>query len=50
VVGFLRDAGFEKMEFVQTLTRHPKYSNDEIEEPMEGYDRGDYIVIRGRKP
>jgi hypothetical protein len=35
---------------VQTLTRHPKYSNDSVEEPIKGYDKGDYIVVRGRKP
>ncbi len=38
------------MEYVQTLTRHPKYSNDSVKEPIEGYDRGDYIVVRGIKP
>jgi hydroxymethylpyrimidine/phosphomethylpyrimidine kinase len=50
VTAFLKNAGFEKLEFVQTLTKHPKFSNDEIEKPVEGYDRGDYIVVRGRKP
>jgi len=38
------------MEYVQTLTRHPKYSNDSVEGPIEGYDKGDYVVVRGRKP
>ena len=42
--------GFENFEFLQTLTRHPKYSNDSPEEPVEGYDRGDYVAIRARKP
>ena len=38
------------MEYVQTLTRHPKYSNDSVEGPIEGDDKGDCIVVRGRKP
>jgi thiamine thiazole synthase len=50
VTNLLKDAGFVDLEYIQTLTRHPKYTNDEVEEPTEGYDRGDYVVIRGRKP
>ena len=50
VRGYLENAGFEDLEYVQTLTRHPRYSNDEVEEPAKGCDRGDYIVVRGRKP
>jgi len=46
----LKRAGFVDLEYVQTLTRHPKYSNDSVEEPIEGYDKGDYVVVRGRKP
>jgi len=38
------------LQHVQTLTRHPKYSNDEIEQPQPGFDRGDYIVVQGVKP
>lgn len=34
----------------QTLTRHPKYSDDGSEEPVEGYEHGDYVGIRGRRP
>ncbi|MGB5304062.1 MAG: class I SAM-dependent methyltransferase [Gemmatimonadota bacterium] len=45
----LRSAGFVDLEFAQTLTRHPKYSNDSVEEPIDGFDRGDYVAIRGRK-
>jgi hypothetical protein len=30
--------------------RHAKFSDDSIEEPVEGYDRGDYVAIRARKP
>jgi len=42
--------GFEALEFAQTLTLHPKFSNDTVEQPVEGYDRGDYVAIRARKP
>jgi hypothetical protein len=50
VTELLKRAGFVDLEYVQTLTRHPKYSNDSVEEPIEGYDKGDYVVVRGRKP
>ena len=46
----LRAVGFEDPQFLQTLTRHPKFTNDAVEEPSPGYDRGDYVSIRCRKP
>lgn len=46
----LTDSGFVDLEYAQTLTLHAKYSNDRVEEPTEGFDRGDYVVIRARKP
>jgi len=49
VVALLEEAGFSGLEFVQTLTRHPRYSVLEVEEPVPGYDRGDYVVVRGTK-
>ena len=48
-IALLRQAGFDHFRFAQTLTRHPLYSNEEKEEPVEGYDRGDYVAIYGRK-
>lgn len=45
----LRSAGFVDVESVQTLTRHAKFSDDAVEEPVEGCDRGDYVAIRARK-
>ncbi len=45
----LRGTGFVELEFAQTLTCHPKYSNDCVEEPVEGFDRGDYVAIGARK-
>jgi hydroxymethylpyrimidine/phosphomethylpyrimidine kinase len=50
VTNLLKEAGFVDLRYVQTLTRHPKYTNDSIEEPVEGYEKGDYIVVQGRKP
>jgi SAM-dependent methyltransferase len=41
--------GFERLTYAQTLTHHPLYSNDELEEPVEGYTRGDYVAIRAEK-
>ncbi|ABP95082.1 MULTISPECIES: class I SAM-dependent methyltransferase [Metallosphaera] len=49
VRSLLRNAGFEEVLIMQTLTRHPKYSNDEAEDPSQGYDRGDYVCIKARK-
>ncbi|MGB2957765.1 MAG: methyltransferase domain-containing protein [Bacteroidota bacterium] len=46
----LHSAGYVELEFAQTLTRHPKFSNDSVETPQEGFDRGDYVSIRARKP
>jgi len=47
--GLLERAGFAALEYYQTLTRHPRYSDDAVEEPSEGYDRGDYVAIRARR-
>jgi len=41
----LNDAGFQNLEFAQTLTKHPLYSNQVAEEPIAGYDSGDYVAI-----
>lgn len=44
-IDLLEDAGFTDFKFAQTLTKHPKYSNAAIEQPIEGYDCGDYVAI-----
>jgi len=44
-VNILKSAGFTGFAFAQTLTRHPIYTNDAVEEPAEGHDRGDYVAI-----
>jgi ubiquinone/menaquinone biosynthesis C-methylase UbiE len=46
----LQEVGFTDLRYAQTLTAHPKYSNDRVEQPSEGFDRGDYVAIRGVKP
>ena len=46
----LQSEGYVELQFAQTLTRHPKFSNDSVETPLEGFDRGDYVSIRARKP
>jgi len=48
-IALLEKAGFSDLEFAQTLTKHPVYSNNVIEEPIQGYDCGDYVAICGRK-
>ena len=49
-VELLGKAGFVDLEYAQTLTRHPKFSDDGVEEPVEGFDRGDYVAMRAKKP
>ena len=44
-IKFLENAGFSDFKFAQTLTKHPVYSNNVIEQPVEGYDSGDYVAI-----
>ncbi|MFW6072401.1 MAG: bifunctional hydroxymethylpyrimidine kinase/phosphomethylpyrimidine kinase [Thermoplasmatota archaeon] len=50
VTELMKNAGFKDLKYVQTLTKHPKYTNEEVEEPVKGYKKGDYVVIRGEKP
>lgn len=45
----LSRAGFVDFEYAQTLTRHPLYSDEKVEEPVPGYDKGDYVAICGYK-
>ena len=48
-VEMLEKAGFGEMQFAQTLTKHPIYSNNSTEEPREGFDCGDYVAISAIK-
>lgn len=45
----LEEAGFVDLRFAQTLTRHPLCSDDAVEQPVEGYDSGDYVAVTGFK-
>lgn len=42
-------AGFDELEHAQTLTTHPRFSDDAIEEPIRGFDRGGYVAIKACK-
>lgn len=44
-VDMLKKAGFMGFAFAQTLTKHPVFSDNKLEEPKEGYDCGDYVAI-----
>lgn len=44
-INLLEKVGFKDFKFAQTLTKHPKFSNITIEQPIEGYDAGDYVAI-----
>lgn len=48
-IAHLQRAGFSSLRFMQTLTTHPLYSERQAEEPVEGYDRGDYVAAIGYK-
>lgn len=45
----LSEAGFKKFRYLQTLTTHPLYSDNKVEQPTEGYDRGDYVAVIAEK-
>lgn len=45
----LEEAGFRDLAYAQTLTAHPLYSNDAVEQPSEGYGKGDYVAVTGYK-
>jgi SAM-dependent methyltransferase len=47
--GLLVRVGFEDLEFAQTLTVHARFANDAVEEPIEGFERGDYVAIRAHR-
>ncbi len=45
----LERVGFTGLEYAQTLTVHARFANDSVEQPVDGFDRGDYVAIRARK-
>ena len=48
-VDVMEKTGFSNYQFAQTLTTHPLYSNDYIEEAQEGYEKGNYVAICATK-
>ncbi len=48
-IEILERAGFKNLKFMQTLTVNPLYSNMAVEQPVEGYDRGDYVAMTAYK-
>ena len=48
-IDLLNRAGFKNLQYAQTLTTHPLYSDLKPEEPIEGYDKGDYVAITAYK-
>jgi ubiquinone/menaquinone biosynthesis C-methylase UbiE len=46
----LLKVGFVELVTAQTLTTHPKFSDEAEETPSPGHERGDYVAIRGRRP
>lgn len=45
----LRRSGFLDLSYYQTLTMHPTECNRYVEEPSEGFDRGNYVAIVARR-
>ena len=39
----------KNIRFMQTLVAHPIYTNDSVEEPIEGYDKGGYVALIAEK-
>lgn len=48
-VALMTDAGFSDLESFQTLTTHPLVSNNLLEEPTAGSDKGGYVAVIGHK-
>lgn len=49
VILALQATGFGEPDFHQTLTTHPRFSNDRVEEPSPGYECGGYVAVRAHK-
>ncbi|MCF0177130.1 MAG: class I SAM-dependent methyltransferase [Bacteroidales bacterium] len=41
----LKAAGYGSFSFAQTLTAVPLHSNDAVEQPLDGADRGSYVAV-----
>jgi len=49
ITRLLKKVGFVDLKYVQTLTKHPKFTDEEIEKPQKGYKKGDFVVVQGKK-
>ncbi len=49
-IELLEAQGFTALSFQQTLTTTPLHSNDAVEQPSPGHDRGSYVGIVATKP
>lgn len=45
----LKKVGFKNFTYWQTLVNSPVYTNDSVEEPVEGYDKGGYVATIAEK-
>ncbi len=41
--------GMKNIQYRQTLTYAPVYTNDQVEEPIEGYGKGGYVAVIAEK-
>ena len=44
-IDVLKNLGFNDFKFYQTLVKNPLYTNEEVEEVIEGYKSGGYVAI-----
>lgn len=49
-VDILRRIGFTDIEFKQTVLANTTYQNDAPEDPVPGYDKGNYVATIATKP
>lgn len=49
LIEIMEEVGFKDLKFIQTLSRHPRYANQSVEEAVGGYKKGDYVVVKGVK-
>ena len=48
-IGVLKNLGVKNFNFYQTLVKNPMYTNEEVEEVVEGYKSGGYVAIIAEK-
>ena len=46
----LRRVGFDPITYLQTVQANPPYQNDAVEQPVAGFDRGNYVATIAVKP